>query len=64
MKKCTIKKTKRYTRKGKKKKMTDVHLQRKESPRVSQCTKHIVALVKIGSVLLCLNFSIISLGFK
>ena len=26
MKKCTIKKIKRYTRKGKKKKMTDVHL--------------------------------------
>ena len=35
---------------------------KEKSPSVSKCTKNIVELVQFDSILLCLNFSVISLG--
>ena len=36
----------------------------RKSPSVSKCTKNIVELVEFDSILLCLNFNIISSGSR
>ena len=42
--------------------MADVHCKGEKNPSVSKCMKNIVELVEFNSILLCLNFSIMSSG--
>ena len=53
---------KKKKEKKKKREMADVHCKGEKNPSVSKCMKNIVELVEFNSILLCLNFSIMSSG--
>ena len=65
MKKYNItvqKDTQKKKKKMEKKEMADVPCKGEKNPNVSKCMKNIVELVEFNSILLCLNFSIMSSG--